>query len=380
MTTLNRTVTKNSTLTSPTSVVLEDPTGTYGVRREDTSAVVVASGTAMDEVSAGVYQYEFTDPAYDLIYKYYVKITDGSQVNYFSFLVTGPLSDSSNLISLADAKLYMGITGTTNDDLINALITQASNMIKKELSTDIVQTNYTNESYNGYGDATLYLENYPIVSVMRANVSTESAMWVKNTGGLSHATAEVTGASIKLHETSAGVWSTTTVSFSSYPTITQIVSYINTLSNWSAGAYSTYGAYPSTELVTAPARDADNVLVALCVPDKCENDYEIKDVANACLYNPYGWSCGVSNIFISYTAGYDPIPDAIQSACEELVKLMYDASKSDSTYNKEVIGDYEYSKGSWLGGIFGSYKTGGMAGVSSTVMIKLTPYKRILFW
>jgi len=52
-----------STLTDATSVTLADPTGTFGVRRTDTNAVVVASGTAMNHDGTGLYSFNFTDPA-----------------------------------------------------------------------------------------------------------------------------------------------------------------------------------------------------------------------------------------------------------------------------------------------------------------------------
>lgn len=48
-------------LTNVTSARLSDPTGTFGVKRNDTNAVVVADGTAMTLVSTGTYQYEFSD-------------------------------------------------------------------------------------------------------------------------------------------------------------------------------------------------------------------------------------------------------------------------------------------------------------------------------
>ena len=38
-------------LTDPTSMTLIDPTGTYGVKRNDTNAVVVAAGTPMAKIS-----------------------------------------------------------------------------------------------------------------------------------------------------------------------------------------------------------------------------------------------------------------------------------------------------------------------------------------
>lgn len=48
-------------LTNVTTAKLSDPTATYGVKRNDTSAVVVADGTAMTNSSTGVYEYSFTD-------------------------------------------------------------------------------------------------------------------------------------------------------------------------------------------------------------------------------------------------------------------------------------------------------------------------------
>jgi hypothetical protein len=47
--------------TDVTSARLSDPTGTYGVKRNDNNNVVVADGTVMTRISAGVYEYAFED-------------------------------------------------------------------------------------------------------------------------------------------------------------------------------------------------------------------------------------------------------------------------------------------------------------------------------
>jgi len=60
--------------TNCTSVVLSDPTGTFGVRRTDTLAVVVADGTAMTNAAVGEYTYSFTDPASGLTYNYWLNL------------------------------------------------------------------------------------------------------------------------------------------------------------------------------------------------------------------------------------------------------------------------------------------------------------------
>jgi len=58
--------------TDVTSAKLSDPTGTYGIKRNDTDAVVVADGTDMTHSATGVYDYYFTDVE-DVAYTGYVE-------------------------------------------------------------------------------------------------------------------------------------------------------------------------------------------------------------------------------------------------------------------------------------------------------------------
>lgn len=60
-------------LTNATSAKLSDPTGTFGVKRNDTDAVVVADGTNMTNSSTGVYEYSFNDTE-GVSYTAYVEI------------------------------------------------------------------------------------------------------------------------------------------------------------------------------------------------------------------------------------------------------------------------------------------------------------------
>lgn len=60
------------------SIKLSDPNGTYGVRRVDTSAVVVADGTNMTRTSAGTYTYNLG--AIPTQYEYYIEIIESNDV------------------------------------------------------------------------------------------------------------------------------------------------------------------------------------------------------------------------------------------------------------------------------------------------------------
>ena len=80
-----------------TSVKLSSYDGTYGVKRDDTGAVVVADGTAMTYVSVGRYRYEFTDPAYDLTYTYCLEIVYLGETYWITGRITGPTAPAGGI-------------------------------------------------------------------------------------------------------------------------------------------------------------------------------------------------------------------------------------------------------------------------------------------
>jgi hypothetical protein len=105
---------QNGVLIDPTSVILSDPTATYGVKRNDNDAVVVADGTAMTKVSTGIYRHEFDDPANDLTYTYYLEAVIEGETYHVEGTLTGPVSSvaptvtvgTNCYISVADATTY----------------------------------------------------------------------------------------------------------------------------------------------------------------------------------------------------------------------------------------------------------------------------------
>jgi hypothetical protein len=88
-TTINFTFTVGGVPTDATSVVLRDAGATFGVRRTDTLAAVVAAGTAMTHVSTGVYAYTFADPEPNLAYHYWVEAVHGGATHRLAGNVAG---------------------------------------------------------------------------------------------------------------------------------------------------------------------------------------------------------------------------------------------------------------------------------------------------
>lgn len=75
----------------------------------------------------------------------------------------------SALCALADVKNYLGITDTSQDALINALIPQASAQIENYCNRTFAQASYS-ETRNGNNASSMFLRQVPIVSVASLSV------------------------------------------------------------------------------------------------------------------------------------------------------------------------------------------------------------------
>jgi len=96
--------------TNPTSVVFRDAGGTYGVKRQDTDASVVAIDTALTSSgTTGSYHYTFTDPAANLTYDYGIQVVyNGETYNYASTKAGGQSTATNLLDVLPRVKPYVG--------------------------------------------------------------------------------------------------------------------------------------------------------------------------------------------------------------------------------------------------------------------------------
>lgn len=73
------------------------------------------------------------------------------------------------LCQLSDVKTYLGITSSGTDQVLSALITNASSFIERYCNRAFEQASYT-ETRNGNGADAIYLRNAPIVSVQSVSV------------------------------------------------------------------------------------------------------------------------------------------------------------------------------------------------------------------
>ncbi len=81
--TIRRTWKVGGVLTDVTTAVLRDPTGAYGIKRDDTGAAVVAAGVAMTHESTGTYSYTLTGMEDGVAYTAWVEFVHGGQTYHF---------------------------------------------------------------------------------------------------------------------------------------------------------------------------------------------------------------------------------------------------------------------------------------------------------
>jgi len=123
--TLRETFTIDGVLADVTSVKLSDPTATFGVKRNDTGAIIVADGTDMVKVGTGTYEYIFAEPAFNLTYTYWVEWVYGGETYRDEHTKTG----TTDLpVTIARAKEHLRVTHDNDDAYILDLIKAATDL------------------------------------------------------------------------------------------------------------------------------------------------------------------------------------------------------------------------------------------------------------
>ena len=157
-------------LTDVTSAVLSDPEGDYGVKRDDTDAVVVADGVAMTKAATGLYRHTFAEPASELTYTYWIEWVYGGKTHHEEHTVTG--APVGRICTLADVKDGLGESGTEHDSVISRIIASLESMFDNHIAPRrlIIPSADVTEYYSGRG-LFLQLKRYPVVAITSIKVA-----------------------------------------------------------------------------------------------------------------------------------------------------------------------------------------------------------------
>jgi hypothetical protein len=273
----------------------------------------------------------------------------------------------------------------TETSTIAALITAVTRAISKFCRRNFDTQTY-DELYNGTGDRRLVLRQFPLVSVARVAYGPIPVLRVSNTGAANQrATVAVTATGLSLTRVASGTSTTdTSVTWASYPTLTQVAAAVNALGNgWSAVvADGSYANRASADL-RAPqgALNAMNIQAPLLLHAQELSGYDIdadrgwliRGPASAEMLDafddplPPTWFGGLNFWRVVYTAGFATVPDDVQEACAEWVARLFWQTKRDPGLASESV------PGAFARSIEHGWR--GTASVPADIKVLLEPYR-----
>lgn len=238
---------------------------------------------------------------------------------------SGTQISSSNLVTIANVLTFLGLTVT--DDKVTIIHASVEAWIQTVYCRrNIVSTSYK-EKYDGTGCNSLVLDNYPIISLNRLSMGSEEVMRVKNSSTFGHASVSVSSTGVTLYKDGAS----STILFAASTTMAAMATAISAVSGWTATvSENSYSLYPSNLLSEKMGLQCfNNSEVSLLMPADGEWDFEV-DSTKGILYSVFGFGEGTRNIYVSYDAGYNPIPDDLQLATMILIKNIYQKRNEES--------------------------------------------------
>jgi len=188
------------------------------------------------------------------------------------------------LTTLADLKTYLGITDSSEDDLLNLLIADADAAILGYLDRAIEQATLT-EYYSGDGTTNLLLQQRPVTAITSVHV--DSAAYAGQASGAVDSTTE-----------------------------------------WTAGE--DFYAQSVVENESNPGN-----IIAIKGPGTFTGDGDRQTWGE--------WPRGTGNIKVIYTAGYSTVPGDLAAACRILVAWMRSSRENGMPVKSEKLGSYSYT-------------------------------------
>ena len=245
--------------------------------------------------------------------------------------------DTYALTTLAKLQGYLGITGSTDEVVLEGCIDRASARIETFIDRKILTRSYVDWVFPERN--VVRLRNWPATAVRRVAYGSTIALTVNATTTTDvRATVAVTESSIVLKRwDSDGTATTSTLAFTTYPTTNGMATAISALTGWSATASDNL---LSAELYPVSGADALSNAVYLDVPDIVDSpawvdmDTGLIRVSVDAMVDAVG---GNRPVLVDYDAGYSTVPYDVEQACLEVAATMYRQRRYDTG---TTLGDF----------------------------------------
>ena len=250
--------------------------------------------------------------------------------------------DANAITTVALAKTFMGVTGSTNDTLIESLINGWTARMEAIAHRRFAAREYREWLTPGV-DLTVIVRNNPLIEVERVAFGSAEALTAQYTGSDIRAELQITPLSIIVKSySSAGAESGSTLTFALNLTASAMATAITAVSDWTGTL--TNDAMIE-DLFREGSKDAKTPgIVSVRYPDQYA-DIEMVD-----------YDCGVihlhgqhSRVLVEYRGGYENVQTGtgdvadLRMLCEEFVAESFQLRKLNTALSSESLGDYSYS-------------------------------------
>lgn len=250
---------------------------------------------------------------------------------------------------------------------IESLINAASAMIERVANRRFKARDYV-EWINGQWQEQLTLKNYPVQYVRRVAYGNNIALnitWNAATVAAQLWTSE-TGITLETLA-SNGTRTTTSVSNTTYPTLSTMVTAINAIGPFTASLGSTdgpsdeicpgiYGSFNSNANTTyvynvafdQPTRfvQRDAGIIGFAGSGWAQWGNSVPVMGNSIVYPTGAFApIGFQGLMVKYRAGYDTVPSDVQELCNEIAAFLFYQAGGNTAMQSESIGDYSYTRG-----------------------------------
>jgi hypothetical protein len=231
-----------------------------------------------------------------------------------------------------------------SDAVVSSLLSAADAAAKSWMRRVIESASYTERLKAARVGDDMFVAEFPVTAVTSVNIADSEALDIWNAGA-ARATVSVKEAGIELREFYSGSWTTTSLTFADYATLSSLVTAIQAVSGgrWDAElSTESLGTEPSEEIgvLYGPVDVSDSKHQTLYLLDgvvRTEWDYE----AGSFQFTECGASEGES-VLVKYTGGYSTVPSDISRGVALLAAEIYAKDKIIGTLRMEQLGDYRY--------------------------------------
>lgn len=268
-------------------------------------------------------------------------------------------------------KTFMDIAETddSQNELLNLYLNAVDGLFNEQCDREFDSTSYTHEMHNGAGERRLWLKHIPVTAITQLSASRTPALKIKNTtSDASRCTIDVDVSAQTLAYAIVGGASVggdvIDLTDAGSDTLAELVTTIDALgSGWDAEIYDAdLNSIPSTELLEVmglncgvPRGGGDATFKELDIPGTpLDGSFRIEDPDMGKIYYTPGFTRGIHNVIVSYTAGYSAatMPHDLKMGVLAGAAALYNRGEEDGfgamNFSQSTL---RVSYGEWLPGI-----------------------------